>query len=75
VNPEKSKVIADSVTKLFAPSVVFGEVEFEACAGVVGGDFAGVADEVAEEVGEGFFLGDGLSSMNCLRNFYLKGPT
>ena len=25
----------------------------------MGGDFAGVADEVAEEVGEGFVLGDG----------------
>ena len=24
----------------------------------MGGDFAGVADEVAEEVGEGFVLGD-----------------
>ncbi len=53
---EKAKIIGNSVADLLAPGVAFGEVEFEAGGGVVGGDFAGVADEVAEEVGEGFFL-------------------
>ena len=56
---EVSEVVADGVTKSFAPSVIFGEVEFEAGGGVVGGDFACVADKGAEEVGEGFGLGDG----------------
>ena len=53
-----SEVVADGVAQVFAPGVVFGEVEFETGGGVVGGDFAGVANEVAEEVGEGSGLGD-----------------
>jgi hypothetical protein len=59
LDAEVAKVVADSITKVFTPSVVFGEVEFETGAGVVGGDFAGVAYEVAEEVGKGFVLCDG----------------
>lgn len=59
MDTEVSKVIANGISEIFTPFVFFRKVEFEAGGGVVGGDFAGVADEVAEEVGEGFFLGDG----------------
>lgn len=59
VDAYESEVVADGVAELLAPGVVFGEVEFKAGAGVVGGDFASVADEVAEKVGGGFGLGDG----------------
>ena len=49
-------MITYGITKFMAPGVAFGEVEFETGRGVVGGDFAGVADEGTEEVSEGFFL-------------------
>lgn len=63
---EKSEVVTDGVTELLAPSVVFGEVEFDTGGGVVGGDFAGVADEGAEEISKGFFLWNGLELLTPL---------